>query len=140
MFYNCRFCCWDHKCFFLSMLAPSDIYIKLISFINTWNECLPSWLYVSIITFLALFSALCSSASVIRGFCPFPRDISPLVLWCLPVMPLGVFQGLSPCCVLLYTVLSVSDSKEGFPRLLIMLKSGLQRSEKHTHSFKGRID
>lgn len=64
-----------------------------------------------------------------------PRDTCPLLLWCFTVMSLGVFQGCTSCCAVLHTFLSVSDSKEEYPRLLIMLKSVLQRSELESVSF-----
>ena len=51
-----------------------------------------------------------------------PRDTCPLLPWCFIVMPLGIFQGCPSCWALLYTFLSVNDSKEEFPRLLILLK------------------
>lgn len=50
--------------------------------------------------FLAMFFSPFSSVYTIWLFCFFPRDFSPsLLLWCLTVMPLGVFQGCISCCV-----------------------------------------
>lgn len=113
--------------FSLACFAESGIYINLISFINISGELLFQLLSISIISFLAMFFASFSSVSAIYVFYSFPRDTS-LFLWYLTVMLLGVFQGCTSCCALLYTFLSVSGSKKEFPRLLILLKSVLQRS------------
>ena len=58
--------------------------------------------------------------SAVCAFCSFPRNTCPLLLWCFIVMSLGVLQGCTSCWVLLDTFLSVNDSKEEFPRLLIV--------------------
>lgn len=81
------FCCEDHKLFFLSMIAQSDIYSNLILFISILSELLLQLLHISIISFLAPFSSI----SAICVFYSFPRDTA-LVLWCFAVMPIGVFR------------------------------------------------
>lgn len=51
--------------------------------------------------------------------------------WCFS----SLHRVCTSCCALLYTFLSVSDSKGEFPRLLILLKSVLQRPELESVSF-----